>query len=290
MRTRTPPQTVEVQSLGGVTDRPNNFGSSPHDAQGWVQIVFQVDKDQTPPSFRQRWFTRGIYGNLSSKTRRTGPGTTEPLRPRCHADRAQVGTHKLAAGNTFLRFECCGQSGPAQRDIFWDSMRLRQGCRFTVVRRMWICGRYRTRIARMDQGQETWTAVDGYLGEHLIGSDLVLAAALVDSAKKKACLRSRFTACQGKFLQLLAQIQGARRILELGTWGGYSTIWLARACPRTAVLITVEVSPEHAEVGVAISRGPTCPKMSSCESVPRSRFCRGCIGATSAVRPIFYRR
>src|SRR5439155_26939546 len=52
----------------------------------------------------------------------------------------------------------------------------------------------------------------------------------------------------GKFLHLLARIQGARRILELGTLGGYSTIWLARALPEDGRLITLEVSPEHAEV------------------------------------------
>jgi len=99
----------------------------------------------------------------------------------------------------------------------------------------------------MDQGQETWSAVDAYLGEHLIGSDRVLAAALEDSAKG-GLPSIQVTACQGKFLQLLAEIQGARRILELGTLGGYSTIWLGRALPEEGRLITVEVSPEHAEV------------------------------------------
>jgi len=99
----------------------------------------------------------------------------------------------------------------------------------------------------MEQGQEQWTAVDAYVGEHLIGSDPVLQAAL--QASINAGLPSiQVTPCQGKFLHLLAKIQGARRILELGTLGGYSTIWLARALPQDGRLITVEVSPQHAEV------------------------------------------
>jgi predicted O-methyltransferase YrrM len=56
---------------------------------------------------------------------------------------------------------------------------------------------------------------------------------------------------QGKLLQLLARIQGARRILEIGTLGGYSTIWLARALPPDGRLISLEVNPKHAEVARA---------------------------------------
>ena len=56
---------------------------------------------------------------------------------------------------------------------------------------------------------------------------------------------------QGKLLFLLAQIQGARSILELGTLGGYSTIWLARALPPDGTLVTLEASPKHAEVAHA---------------------------------------
>ena len=99
----------------------------------------------------------------------------------------------------------------------------------------------------MEQAQEQWAAVDEYLGQHLIGPDPALAAALEASAN--AGLPSiQVTPCQGKFLQLLAKIQGARRILELGTLGGYSTIWLGRALPEDGRLITLEVSPQHAEV------------------------------------------
>jgi predicted O-methyltransferase YrrM len=99
----------------------------------------------------------------------------------------------------------------------------------------------------MDQGQEQWAAVDAYLEEHLVRPDPALTAALETSAE--AGLPSiQVTPCQGKFLQLLARIVSARRILELGTLGGYSTIWLGRALPEDGCLITVEVSPQHAEV------------------------------------------
>jgi predicted O-methyltransferase YrrM len=55
----------------------------------------------------------------------------------------------------------------------------------------------------------------------------------------------------GKFLHLLARAQGARRILEIGTLGGYSTIWLARALPTDGELVTCEIDPHHAEVAAA---------------------------------------
>ncbi len=58
------------------------------------------------------------------------------------------------------------------------------------------------------------------------------------------------TAAQGKFLQLLAQVQGARTILEIGTLGGYSTIWLARALPSDGRLVSLEHNARHAEVAV----------------------------------------
>src|SRR6202012_174022 len=56
---------------------------------------------------------------------------------------------------------------------------------------------------------------------------------------------------QGKLLQLLAQSHGARSILEIGTLGGYSTIWLARALPADGKLVTLEFEPKHAEVAQA---------------------------------------
>jgi len=95
--------------------------------------------------------------------------------------------------------------------------------------------------------QELWTTVDAYFNHLLIPPDSVLEAALSDS--QAADLPAINVAPnQGKLLQLLAQIQGAHSILEIGTLGGYSTIWLARALPEDGHLISLEISPKHAEV------------------------------------------
>jgi len=95
--------------------------------------------------------------------------------------------------------------------------------------------------------QEQWNAVDRYIVEHLVPSDAALDGALV--ASREADLPPINVAPnQGKLLNLLARIQGAQRILELGTLGGYSTIWLARALPPTGRLVTLELDPKHAEV------------------------------------------
>jgi predicted O-methyltransferase YrrM len=92
-----------------------------------------------------------------------------------------------------------------------------------------------------------WQQVDEYFAERLSLSDDVLAAAL--AASTDAGLPPiAVTAHQGKLLQLLARIQGARRILEVGTLAGYSTIWLARALPPNGELITLEIDPAHAAV------------------------------------------
>jgi len=98
--------------------------------------------------------------------------------------------------------------------------------------------------------QETWTAVDRYLADLFVPSDPVLDAAL--EASVAAGLPSiHVSPIQGKLLQLLARMQGARNILEIGTLGGYSTIWLARALPAGGRLITLEFEPKHAEVARA---------------------------------------
>ncbi|MDQ0760395.1 O-methyltransferase [Streptomyces canus] len=94
---------------------------------------------------------------------------------------------------------------------------------------------------------QLWDDVDDYFTTHLAPEDDVLRAALRDS--EAAGLPSiAVTAPQGKLLQLLAQIQGARTVLELGTLGGYSTIWLARALPADGRLVSLEYSPVNAEV------------------------------------------
>ncbi|WP_282699620.1 O-methyltransferase [Streptomyces sp. CC219B] len=93
----------------------------------------------------------------------------------------------------------------------------------------------------------TWDDVDAYFTTHLSPEDDALRAAVRDS--EAAGLPSiAVTAPQGKLLHLLALIQGARTILEIGTLGGYSTIWLARALPADGRMISLEYSPKHAEV------------------------------------------
>lgn len=95
--------------------------------------------------------------------------------------------------------------------------------------------------------QEEWIAVDHYIEEMFVPPDPALEAALKASAD--AGLPSiQVSAAQGKLLHVLAQCMGARRILEIGTLGGYSTIWLARALPAGGHLITLEANPKHAEV------------------------------------------
>ncbi len=95
--------------------------------------------------------------------------------------------------------------------------------------------------------QDRWTAVDQYFTEALAPSDPSLDAALRDSAA--AGLPAHHVAPnQGKFLQLLARSVGAKSILEVGTLGGYSTIWLARALVMGGRLVTLEADEKHAEV------------------------------------------
>ncbi|QYX80489.1 O-methyltransferase [Streptomyces akebiae] len=93
----------------------------------------------------------------------------------------------------------------------------------------------------------TWDDVDAYFTTHLAPNDEALAAALRDN-EAAGLPAIDVAANQGKFLHLLALIQGARRILEIGTLGGYSTIWLARALPADGRLISLEYSARHAEV------------------------------------------
>jgi predicted O-methyltransferase YrrM len=92
-----------------------------------------------------------------------------------------------------------------------------------------------------------WTAVDAYLADHLIAKDEVLEAALHDS-EAAGLPPIQVTALQGKMLQMFARMAGARRILEVGTLGGYSTIWLARALPEGGRLVTLEAAAKHAAV------------------------------------------
>jgi predicted O-methyltransferase YrrM len=99
----------------------------------------------------------------------------------------------------------------------------------------------------MTTQQEIWSAVDGYITGTLVPSDPALDAAL-ETAAAAGLPAINVAPNQGKLLHLLARLKGARRILEIGTLGGYSTIWLARALPAGGRLITLEVDPKHAEV------------------------------------------
>jgi predicted O-methyltransferase YrrM len=95
--------------------------------------------------------------------------------------------------------------------------------------------------------QDLWTAVDEYIEKLLILPDSALGAAReasVDAGLPDIAV----TPSQGKLLYLLARMVRARRILEIGTLGGYSTIWLARALPAEGLVVTLEADPKHFEV------------------------------------------
>lgn len=97
---------------------------------------------------------------------------------------------------------------------------------------------------------DAWHDVDDYIEGHLLGDDPALTAAL--KANEAGGLPPiDVSATQGKMLHLFAKMMGARRILEVGTLGGYSTIWLARALPEGGSLVTLELEPHHADVARA---------------------------------------
>ena len=94
---------------------------------------------------------------------------------------------------------------------------------------------------------DIWRQVDDYIVERLIGADPVLEAALAD-ADAAGLPPIAVSPAQGRMLELMARMSGATRILEIGTLGGYSTIWLARALPPGGRLVSLEIDPRHAEV------------------------------------------
>jgi len=98
--------------------------------------------------------------------------------------------------------------------------------------------------------RKTWTAVDSYIVESLLPADPVLDAALAANIKQ-GLPAIDVSAAQGKLLNLIARMSSAKRILEVGTLGGYSTIWLARAVPAGGKVVTLELEPHHAKVARA---------------------------------------
>jgi len=100
----------------------------------------------------------------------------------------------------------------------------------------------------MDETQ--WNAVEDYICAHLVAEDPALTAARSESAAA-GLPDIAVSATQGKLLKLLAEMQAAQKILEVGTLGGYSSIWLARGLVPGGRLITLEIDPKHAEVARA---------------------------------------
>jgi predicted O-methyltransferase YrrM len=95
--------------------------------------------------------------------------------------------------------------------------------------------------------ETSWAAVEEYISGHLLKPDSALASALRHNAAQ-GLPPIDVSATQGKMLMLLAQMAGAKHILEVGTLGGYSTIWLARALPDDGQLVSLEIDPDHAKV------------------------------------------
>lgn len=101
-----------------------------------------------------------------------------------------------------------------------------------------------------DPTPDAWRAVDRYFAETLVGHDADLEAAV--AAQREADMPAIEVApVNGKFLHLLARMTGARRVLEIGTLGGYSTIWLARGIPEDGRVVTIEAEPANAAVARA---------------------------------------
>lgn len=98
--------------------------------------------------------------------------------------------------------------------------------------------------------QQTWTAVDDYFNDLLVDEDQPLLAAATES-DSAGLPPHQVAPNQGKLLHLIARIRGARTVLEIGTLGGYSTIWLARALPDGGRLVTLEADERYAAVAAA---------------------------------------
>src|SRR5690349_507199 len=98
--------------------------------------------------------------------------------------------------------------------------------------------------------EKTWTAVDDYIVDRMVDIDEALKTCQ-RNAKAAGLPHIAVSAAQGKMLHLFAKSIGAKRILEVGTLGGYSGIWLARALPTDGKLVTLEIDPTHAKTARA---------------------------------------
>ncbi|MEQ1901796.1 MAG: O-methyltransferase [Devosia sp.] len=98
---------------------------------------------------------------------------------------------------------------------------------------------------------KTWTDVDAYMADHLLADIDPVFASVLRANAEGGLPAIDVSPLQGKFLNLLVKISGARRILEIGTLGGYSSIWMARALPEDGKLISLEYKREHAAVAKA---------------------------------------
>ena len=98
-----------------------------------------------------------------------------------------------------------------------------------------------------EEPSKLWTQVDQYFADALIASSEGFNAAL-DTNRKADLPAIDVTPLQGKFLEVLVRATGAKRILEIGTLGGYSTLWLAHAVPEDGIVVTLELEPRHAQI------------------------------------------
>jgi len=98
--------------------------------------------------------------------------------------------------------------------------------------------------------RQLWADVDNYFGDLLAPSDGVLDSTLEANAQARLPPHD-VSRVQGRFLDILVRLSGARRVLEIGTLGGYSTIWLARALPEGGRIVTLEANAQHAEIARA---------------------------------------
>ncbi|KQT33809.1 methyltransferase [Sphingomonas sp. Leaf412] len=105
-------------------------------------------------------------------------------------------------------------------------------------------------VERTEESDPRWAAVDDYIADRLLGADAALDATLAANAAAGLAAID-VSPAQGKMLHLFARMAGARRVLEVGTLGGYSTIWLARAVGEGGSVVSLELDPHHEAVARA---------------------------------------